>query len=51
MIAGDRALQPGCDAEPRYGETRYLEARVTSWHNADPPQVEVLRSHVREGAG
>ena len=24
MIAGDRALQPGCDAEPRYGETRYL---------------------------
>jgi hypothetical protein len=36
---------------PRDGETRYLEARVTSWHNADPPRVEVLRSHVREGAG
>jgi hypothetical protein len=36
---------------PRDGETRYLEARVTSWHNADPPQVEVLRSHVRGGAG
>jgi hypothetical protein len=36
---------------PRDGETRYLEARVTSWHNADPPRVEVLRSRVREVAG
>ena len=36
---------------PRDGETRYLEARVTAWHNADPPELEVLRSHVREGAG
>ena len=35
---------------PRDGETRYLEATVTSWHNADPPQVEVLRSRVRGGA-
>jgi hypothetical protein len=33
---------------PRDLETRYLEARVTSWHNADPPQVEVMRSQVRE---
>ena len=32
-------------------ETRYLEATVTSWHNADPPRVEVLRSRVREDAG
>jgi hypothetical protein len=36
---------------PRDHETRYLEARVTAWHNADPPRVEVFRSHVREGAG
>jgi hypothetical protein len=36
---------------PRDLETRYLEARVTSWHNADPPRVEVLQSRVREGAG
>ncbi|MGH2744660.1 MAG: hypothetical protein ACRDN8_19700 [Thermoleophilaceae bacterium] len=36
---------------PRDGETRYLEATVTAWHNADPPRVEVLRSRVREGAG
>jgi hypothetical protein len=36
---------------PRDRETRYLEARVTLWHNADPAQVEILRSSVREGAG
>ena len=36
---------------PRDGETRYLEATVISWHNADPPRVEVLRSRVRGGAG
>jgi len=36
---------------PRDGETRYLEATVTSWHNADPPRVGVLRSRVRGGAG
>jgi hypothetical protein len=36
---------------PRDRETRYLEAAVTSWHNDDPPRVEVLRSRVREGAG
>jgi hypothetical protein len=32
---------------PRDRETRYLEARVTAWHNADPPRVEVMRSPVR----
>jgi hypothetical protein len=32
---------------PRDHETRYLEARVTSWHNADPPQTEVFRSRRR----
>jgi hypothetical protein len=35
---------------PRDDETRYLEARVTAWHNADPPSVEVLRSRVRDRA-
>ena len=32
---------------PRDHQTRYLEARVTAWHNADPPRVSVLRSRVR----
>jgi hypothetical protein len=36
---------------PRDRETRYLEARVTAWHNADRPRGEVRRSRVREGAG
>jgi hypothetical protein len=36
---------------PRDDDTRYLEATVTSWHNADPRRVEVLRSEVREEAG
>ena len=47
----DSALDWVADNTPRDGETRYLEARVTAWHNADPPRVEVLRSHVRESAG
>ena len=47
----DAALDWVASNTPRDGETRYLEARVTSWHNADPPRVEVLRSRVREGAG
>jgi hypothetical protein len=47
----DAALDWVASNTPRDGQTRYLEARVTSWHNADPPRVEVLRSHVREGAG
>ena len=33
---------------PRDHETLYLEARVTSWHNADQPEVSVIRSSVRE---
>ena len=37
------------DHTPRDRQTRYLEARVTSWHNADRPRSEVLRSHIREG--
>ena len=36
---------------PRDHETRYLEARVTAWHNDDPPRVEVFRSRAREEAG
>lgn len=36
---------------PRDRETRYLEARVTLWHNDDPARVDVLRSPVREDAG
>jgi hypothetical protein len=32
---------------PRDHETRYLEATVTSWHDDDPPRIEVFRSHVR----
>ena len=44
------ALDWVADNTPRDAETRYLEARVTSWHNADAPRVEVLRSIVRESA-
>ena len=36
---------------PRDHETRYLEARVTAWHNDDPPRVEVVRSRAREEGG
>jgi hypothetical protein len=36
---------------PRDRETRYLEATVTSWHNADRPRVQVLRSRLRGAAG
>ena len=46
----DAALDWVADNTPRDGETRYLEATVTAWHNADPARVEVLRSHVRERA-
>jgi hypothetical protein len=35
---------------PRDHQTRYLEARVTAWHNDDPPYVKVYRSRVREAA-
>jgi hypothetical protein len=47
----ESALDWVADNTPRDRETSYLEARVTSWHNADPPRVRVLRSHVREAAG
>ena len=46
----DAALDWVADNTPRDTETRYLEARVTAWHNADPPRVRVLRSDIREGA-
>jgi hypothetical protein len=45
------ALDWVADNTPRDRQTRYLEATVTSWHNADSPTVEVLRSHVRERRG
>jgi hypothetical protein len=32
---------------PRDHETRYLEARVSAWHNDDPPTVRVYRSRSR----
>ena len=32
---------------PRDRETRYLEARVTAWHNDDPPDEEMFRSPLR----
>jgi hypothetical protein len=46
----DAALDWVADNTPRDAETRYLEATVTSWHNADAPRVRVLRSDLREGA-
>ena len=33
---------------PRDHTTRYLEARVTAWHNDDPPRLEVFRSRARD---
>jgi len=36
---------------PRDRETRYLEARVTRWHNDDPPTFETIRSDERAGVG
>jgi hypothetical protein len=41
------ALNWVADHTPRDRDTRYLEARVTSWHDADPPKVVVYRSHDR----
>jgi hypothetical protein len=46
----DSALDWVATNTPRDDETRYLEARVTAWHNDDPPEEEVLRSGVRDGA-
>jgi hypothetical protein len=47
----DSALDWVADNTPHDGETRYLEARVTGWHNDDPPQIEVMRSGEREVGG
>jgi hypothetical protein len=43
----DSALDWVATNTPRDGETRYLEATVTAWHNDDPPVEEVFRSGVR----
>jgi hypothetical protein len=47
----DAALDWVAENTPRDGDTRYLEATVTSWHNDDPPQVEIMRSGEREVVG
>ena len=47
----DAALDWVAENTPRDRETRYLEARVTAWHNDDPPQLEMMRSAQRHGAG
>jgi hypothetical protein len=47
----DAALDWVAQNTPRDDETRYLEARVTSWHNADPPTVEIIRTGEREIGG
>ena len=47
----DAALDWVADNTPRDTETRYLEAVVTTWHNTDEPEVVVLRSDDRSGAG
>ena len=44
------ALDWVAENTPRDHATRYLEARVTAWHNNDPPRVEVFRSPMREEA-
>ena len=46
----DSALDWVARNTPHDRETRYLEATVTSWHNADSPRVEIFRSRVRERA-
>jgi hypothetical protein len=47
----DAALDWVADNTPRDRRTRYLEARVTAWHNDDPPEVEIVRSAERPVAG
>jgi hypothetical protein len=44
----DAALDWVASNTPRDRETRYLEARVTAWHNDDPARTEVFRSRNRE---
>jgi hypothetical protein len=46
----EEALDWVAENTPRDRETRYLEARVTAWHNDDPPEIELIRSDLREGA-
>jgi hypothetical protein len=46
----DSALDWVAANTPRDEETRFLEARVTAWHNDDPPTDEVIRSDVRNRA-
>jgi hypothetical protein len=46
----DAALDYVADNTPRDDETRYLLATVTTWHNADGPEVTVLRSDDRSDA-
>jgi len=47
----DSALDWVAANTPRDRETRYLEARVTAWHNDDPPHERTFRSPEREGGG
>ena len=46
----DAALDYVAEHTTRDVETRYLEATVTYWYNADDPSVVVLRSDEREVA-
>jgi hypothetical protein len=43
----DAALDYVATHTPADHETRYLEATVTSWRDADPPHTVVLRSRDR----
>jgi hypothetical protein len=47
----DSALDWVAANTPRDMTTRYLEARVTSWHNDDAPTLAVMRSEEREVGG
>jgi hypothetical protein len=46
----DAALDWVADHTPRDRATHHLEARVTTWHNTDGPEVVVLRSGPRDEA-
>jgi hypothetical protein len=47
----DSAVHWVAENTPRDRETRYLEAKVTYWHNDDPPRGTVIRSAQRQEAG
>ena len=47
----DSAIHWVAEHTPRDGETRYLEAEITSWHNDEPPERDVIRSAERQDAG